>query len=88
MVFVLVGQKEQVLDPLIERAFSSSNMKVGPAQWLLSVPGTPTSKEVWTKLIEGAPEQPTGMVFPLSGYFGYASNSIWEWITAKRQTDL
>lgn len=26
----------------------------------------------------------TGLVFAMAGYFGYASNAIWEWVKLKR----
>ncbi len=87
MVFVLLGQDEQEVAPCVEAAFSGNYLKIGPGQWLLSATCTSTSKEIWTKLVTGRPKQPLGIVFPITGQFGYASSSVWEWIAAKRQAE-
>jgi len=87
MIFVLIGLADEPLDSLIQKAYGPDNyIKVGPGQWLLSAGGSPTSKDVWTKLVAGVAPAPNGIVFPVAnGYFGLAPSSVWEWITAKRQ---
>lgn len=86
-VFALISQNESAIAPLLTASFPGNHLKVGPGQWLIAVAGTPTAKEVWTTIVGSAESQPLGMVFPVTGYFGFTANSVWEWITAKRQTE-
>ena len=78
---------DAALEPLVQKTFKPTDqIRVGPGQWLLSVDGTSTSRDVWTQLIAGQEPPPTGIVFPVAnGYYGLAPSSVWEWITAKRQ---
>jgi hypothetical protein len=87
MIFVLIGPSHEILESLVQKAFGPDNsINVWPGQWVLSVDGLVTSKDVWARLVTGQDPAPSGMVFPVSnGYFGLAPSSVWEWITAKRQ---
>jgi hypothetical protein len=89
MIFVLIGKDEERLGPLVEAAYPD-HLKIGQAQWLISTPGTPTSKQVWERVAgELRPGMPTGMVFPVTtGYYGVAAPSVWEWISAKKQVEV
>ena len=53
-------------------------------QWLVHSSAS-ISKTVWERLV--GDDQPTGMVFPVRGYYGYHNATIWEWIAAKRTAD-
>jgi hypothetical protein len=76
------------LEPLVQKTFApADHLQVGPGQWLLFEEDSPTSKDVWTKLVAGQEPPPLGILFPIAnGYFGLAPSSGWEWIATKRKT--
>jgi hypothetical protein len=63
--------------------FRGKFLPTWPGQWLLSSEGT--AKDVCDALGITRGDNPTpnqGMVFTVSGYWGHASNSYWEWVKA------
>ena len=86
MIFCVLGDREDVWKELVQRAFSDDDyLKVGPCQWLVHS-DVSTSKVVWERLVRDD-EQPTGLVLPVRGYYGYHNETIWEWLAAKRNGD-
>jgi hypothetical protein len=82
MLFALMAKNDAVIDPLVKAQFADNHIKVGPGQWILSSDGNPTSKEVWDRLVGEA--TPTGIIVAVSGYYGRADTSVWEWVASKR----
>ena len=83
MIYYVIGDDETVWEGLIQQRFPDDDdyLKVGPCQWLVDSDAS-TSKTVWERIVGG--DHPTGMVFPVRGYYGYHNATIWEWIAAKR----
>lgn len=66
----------------LQEKFPNAHLTIAPGQWLVFGPGT--AKEISDQLGITA-ESPTinnGIVLAISGYYGRASNNIWEWIAA------
>jgi hypothetical protein len=66
------------LAPIIEREFPGKNVLVKGDHWLITSGGT--SQELATKLGITAGQLGEAIVYNVSGYFGYAPQSIWEWL--------
>ena len=83
MIYCVIGDDETVWEALIQQRFPDDDdyLKVGPCQWLVHSAAS-TSRTAWERIVGG--DQPTGMVFPVRGYYGYHNATIWEWIAAKR----
>jgi hypothetical protein len=83
MVFVVLSQMtaDLRLSQAIQSKFPNKSLSLGPGQWLLAGPGT--AKDISDQLgISDGSFGVTAEVFAISGYFGWAPNNIWEWITA------
>ncbi len=80
----------RVHDPLkmkaaIEAAFPNDHIQVNPDEWLISSAGTAIG--ISEKLgISDVKNDLIGIVFGMSGYYGRASNEIWDWIKAKAES--
>lgn len=62
----------------LETTFRGKYLPTWPGQWLLSSEGT--AKDVCDALGITGGAIGTGMVFTVSGYWGHANNSYWEWL--------
>jgi hypothetical protein len=84
---VLLPIRQPALEDAIKSVFSNDHLYISDTQWLISAAGTPI--EIAAKLgIYDANEPlktPTGnaIVFGVSGYFGRAPTTVWDWIKAK-----
>lgn len=86
MIYCVIGDDETEWEGLIPERFpNDDHLKVGPCQWLVHSDAS-TSKTVWQRIV-GEGDQPTGMVFPVRGYYGYRDTTVWEWIAAMRTLD-
>ena len=88
MIYCVIGE---ALKPLVENTFAADDfVSIGSGEWLVRSSAS-TSKAVWELLAAAkeAPEEdretPRGIVLGVHGYYGYHSNTIWEWLAAKRQ---
>ncbi len=87
MIYCVIGDDETAWEALIQRRFPDDDdyLKVGPCHWLVRADAS-TSKAVWQRIV-GEGDQPTGMVFPVRGYYGFRDATVWEWMAAKRTLD-
>lgn len=86
MIYCVLGDGDDVWEALVRRGFPEDDcLKVGPGQWLVRADAS-TSKAVWERIVKGG-SQPTGLVFPVGGFYGYHNETIWEWLAAKRNVD-
>jgi hypothetical protein len=70
--------------PLIEALkthYPDSHLKVGPGQWLVA--GVGTAVDVSNKLGISTGASGLALVLLIGGYYGLASNNIWEWMATK-----
>jgi hypothetical protein len=73
---------EKALKEKIARHFPYDNYEIGKGQWLISYPGI--ARTLFERLAEGDQGSIVDTVtFGISGYYGYASQELWEWIAAK-----
>lgn len=80
-VISVPGGMQHVLGAAVEKAYPGNrNFKVADGHWLVS--DLSTAQEVTHRL--GVASGMAGMVivYNISGYFGYAPTSVWEWIQA------
>jgi hypothetical protein len=61
--------------------YSANNIPLAQNAWLVADAGT--TKDVSDKVGLSNGQNSTGVVFGVSGYFGYLSPSVWEWIRSK-----
>ncbi len=75
--------KADVLQQTIQEKYPGENLVISPNAWIISAAGI--AKNVSDSLI-GSPPQPGApqlVVLAVSGYFGFAPNTVWEWIASK-----
>jgi hypothetical protein len=88
-LFLVVAPEPAATHPYeetIKTAFAENFIKIGPNVWAVSSPGI--AKDVAVR-ITGETIQPgaaTLIVVAVSGYWGVAQNSIWEWFASKLST--
>jgi hypothetical protein len=85
-LFVAIALEPTGVDAIqraIQEKFSGENLSIGPNAWIISATGI--AKDVSDKLIGSppAPDTPQLVVLAISGYFGLAPNTYWEWIASK-----
>jgi len=78
-------ENDSVLKDKITTTFASS-YEIGRGHWLVAFTGT--SKELYQKLFPGdktPPDLPKTdvVVFSIAGYWGHASQDMWEWLRTK-----
>ena len=81
MVYLLISSEGKDFSDVLKTA-SLDFIPIGDLQWLIFIPGSSTTKEVWEEVL-GKPKT-RAILFSIHGYFGLAPSSIWEWIVAKR----
>ena len=85
MIFaVLVKHTESRIGALLEQKFPNDSYKFAPNAWFVSAPGA-SSKDLWDKLSVPAPytESDVTVITRLTGHYGVAESSLWEWIATK-----
>ena len=86
MIYCVIGNN---LEPYVERIFAKDDrIALGSSQWLVRSDDS-TTRLVWERIVTeaDAPEQPSGIVLAVHGYYGYREASIWEWLAAKHRVD-
>jgi len=70
-----------ILETKIKAVYPNDHFPLGPGKWLVVSDGI--AKNVSDKL--GLADGTAGIVavFAISGYYGFAPNSIWEWLAQK-----
>jgi hypothetical protein len=84
-VFAIINISDPVkLDAAVATHFPGNLLKISLSEWLVAGNGI-TAKDVSDKL--GITDGTTGsaIVFTTAGYYGRASQNIWEWLSAKLQ---
>jgi hypothetical protein len=77
------------VEPRIQAIAPWLNLKVGNGEWLVIAPAATTTKELCERIGLGISDPiASGIVVRAEGYFGRASNSIWEWIATKTGAEL
>jgi len=79
---IATGGDSSPLRAAVENLFPGSAQLAANA-WLVNVPGA-VAKDVSDRLGLTAGGTGTGVVLTISGYYGYDSNAIWEWLAMKR----
>ena len=73
---------DATLKAKITRYFPNDYYEIGRGQWLVSFNGI--AKTLFERLAEGNQQAMTdSVVFGINGYYGFASNNMWEWIATK-----
>ncbi len=85
-VFVVIAPELAGMKPFeeaIRTNFPNDHFVLGPNAWGVSALGI--SKDVSDKIVGTNPGRngPTLVVVSVSGYYGLAQNSVWEWFAAK-----
>ena len=83
-VVISTGTTPTALEAPIKQTFPSDYLQIGPNEWLVS--GKGIAKEISEKLDIGSGLFGNAVVFAISGYWGIANNSVWEWIALKTAT--
>lgn len=80
-VVIATGGDSLPLKAAVEGFFPGFT-QVAANAWLVTANGV--AKDVSDKLGLTEGGTGTGVVLTVSGYYGYASNAIWEWLAMKR----
>ena len=85
-MFVVVALEPAKVDAVqraVQEKFPSDNLAVSTNAWVISATGI--AKDVSDRLIGSPPPpgSPQLVIFSISGYFGFAPNTYWEWIALK-----
>jgi hypothetical protein len=80
---VLFESKSDAGELAIKKIYPNDHIKISELSWLVSDNGT--SKEISDKLGFSEGKLGSNVVLSTNGYFGWASNSIWEWAKAKTE---
>jgi len=70
----------QSFEAVIPERFGVNCYKLPRGEWLVVFDGTSKQLSESLEIAQGR----EGVVLSFSGYFGYASKDIWEWIAAKQ----
>jgi hypothetical protein len=80
---------DETIKSLIVQHFPTDYYDIGRGQWIVAFSGT--AKELFETLIPDGQEDailPTSggtVVFGISGYWGFTTEDLWEWMTVKRR---
>jgi hypothetical protein len=82
-VLSLIERQEghEALDAAIKSTYPNDHFPLAPGGWLLRSDGN--AKEVSEKLGIMGGTLGNAVVFGVSGYFGLANNTVWEWLALK-----
>jgi hypothetical protein len=69
------------LDARVKEQFPNDHLSLAPGRWVVAADGI-VAKDVADKLGNGTT---LGLftVFAISGYYGWATNTLWEWLALK-----
>ncbi len=82
-VFALLNvNRPELVVPALNANFPGDFLQISANEWLVAGRGL-TAKDVSDKLGITDGKSGSAIVFTTAGYFGLASNNIWEWITVK-----
>jgi len=85
-IFVIFNvSNPQSLKVAIERVFPNDHLSLGASEWLVSS-ASMTSRDVGDAIEISEGKNGTAIIMAMAGYWGRASNNIWEWIAAKGKT--
>jgi hypothetical protein len=82
-IFSVISSSENAeLAARIDSVYNANKFKIGPNAYLVADSGV-TAEEVANKL--GVVEKKISgtVIVRIADYYGYASNSIWEWLRVK-----
>ena len=87
-LFLVVALKNsaQLIDASIAEKFASEAYQIEEGKWAVNADSV-TAKQLSDKI--GITDKPvsstsvTGIVVPISGYYGRAQPDLWEWLAAK-----
>lgn len=83
MIYVVIpveDDSKESLETIIQDTGLPTYMGYAPNIFLVDFKGT--SPELCEKVGIGEPSEVTGLIVPLSGYYGYASTDFWQWVKA------
>lgn len=83
-IFAIITQpnpNSQNLPSAIAKAFPDSHLQIGEKNWLVATTGT--ARELSDKLGITDGSNGAAIVILMAGYYGRASNDIWNWVKAK-----
>jgi hypothetical protein len=84
-LFLVTAPESAAMSPYeetIKTIFADNFIKISPTVWAVSSPGI--AKDVALKITgEPKPGSATLIVVAVSGYWGIAQNSVWEWFASK-----
>jgi hypothetical protein len=80
---IALGDNTEALDARIPAAFPNEHLFLAKGRWL--VVGDGIAKDISEKV---GTSTTVGLftVFAISGYFGWAPNTVWEWLALKSLT--
>lgn len=77
-VVISLEQDKDAFNKLIADKFGNASFRLDNGDWLVSYVGT--SKQLSDDLDVTNGDKGSVIILNFNGYFGYAKNSIWEWI--------
>jgi hypothetical protein len=85
-IFVVFNvSNPQLVKVAIEKIFPNDHLFLGNNEWLISSP-LMTSRDVGNAIQISEGQNGNAIIMAMAGYWGRASNNIWEWIAAKGKT--
>jgi hypothetical protein len=84
-IFAVVGKEGPYdnLERALNEQFPNEHIAVKPGVWLVS--GKGIAKDISDRLGISDGKTAQGIVLTVNGYWGYASNAIWEWLALKQK---
>lgn len=86
---VIVTEGLDTFHAVVEEKFAGQHLKVTGTAWLLA--GNGTTQEIAKRLgmrFEGQPgNNISAVITGVNGYYGWAANNIWEWISTKQSEE-
>jgi len=81
---IMAASENPALLASLETHYPGNHLKVGVGQWLIA--GSGTAAEISNTLGITVGTSGAGIVVLVAGYYGRASNNIWEWMASKGKT--
>lgn len=81
---VIATTDNQKLGPSIAKVFPENHLQINTQSWLVSLDGT--SQELSDKLGVTDGSHGSAVIVSISGYYGRAPTTIWEWMKAKLES--
>lgn len=83
---VIATDRTEAAGSAVAERFPNDNIRLADNAWLVA--GSGTAQEIAGQLgmpvISGAGATFSAVVTMVSGYYGFAPNNVWEWISAKQ----